>query len=105
MIRTGDYLTAIVPLLLIGVLVLLLRWAFGRGHSLVARPARRGAPHDYGLLVPVAMPATEAAGHTLRRQLAEHGITATLASTRAGLRLLVWPRDEQAARRLLDEPD
>jgi hypothetical protein len=101
---TGDgaYLTLLVPLILIGLLVLILRWAFSRGHSLVARPPRSGSPSDYGLLVSVAAPTGAAAGEELCRLLADNGIQATLASTRAGLRLMVWPADVGRARRLLD---
>lgn len=101
---TGDgaYLTLLVPLILIGLLVLILRWAFSRGHSLVARPPRSGGPTDYGLLVSVASPAGPEAGELLCRLLADNGIQATVASTRAGPRLMVWPADVTRARQLLD---
>src|SRR3954454_18028294 len=48
----------VVAFAMVGLLVLLLRWAFSRGSSLVAAPPRPGAPDDYGLLVPVASPAS-----------------------------------------------
>jgi hypothetical protein len=38
--------------------LLLLRWAFGRGTSVVERPPRTGAPSEYGLLDPIASPET-----------------------------------------------
>ncbi len=84
-----------------GVLVLLLRWAFGHGGSLVERPVRPGEPADYGLLVPVAEPSSYPEGERLRRALEDAGLRATLAVTRAGPRVLVFPDDEQRALELL----
>lgn len=89
----------------VGVLALLLRWAFGHGTSVVAIPVRPGRPDDYGLLVPVAAPADDAAGEALRRRLSEHGVRVTLARTRDGTRVLVFPDDADLARRLLGGPD
>jgi hypothetical protein len=85
----------------LGVLVLLLRWAFSRGGSLVAGPPRTGTPEEYGLLVPVATPPTYIEGEMVRRSLEDAKIKATLVHTSQGPRVMVWPQDEQAARRLL----
>ncbi|MER5637675.1 hypothetical protein ABT095_12025 [Kitasatospora sp. NPDC002227] len=87
----------------VGVLVLLLRWTYGTGTSLVARRPRTGAPSEYGLLVPVAAPEDLAEGRRLAARLAGAGIRHTLAPTAEGLRLMVWPADERAARSLLGE--
>jgi hypothetical protein len=87
----------------VGVLALLLRWAFGRGGSLVAAPPRRGSPQEYGLLVPVAAPRTAVDGEALRRKLEAGGLRVTLANTVEGPRLLVFPADEAQARALLEE--
>jgi hypothetical protein len=85
----------------IGVLTLLLRWAFGRGGSLIAAPPRPGSPQEYGLLVPVAAPRSSAEGEALRRVLEGHGLRATLTTTVEGPRLLVFPADEVRARAIL----
>ncbi len=85
----------------LGILVLLLRWTFSRGGSLVAAPARPGAPEEYGLLVPVAQPATYIEGEMLRRKLEDGAIRATLVQTVDGPRVMVWPNDESAARRIV----
>jgi len=85
----------------LGILVLLLRWAFSRGGSLVAAPARPGTPDEYGLLVPVAQPPTYIEGEMLRRRLEDASIRATLVQTVDGPRVMVWPNDESAARRVL----
>jgi hypothetical protein len=91
----------VVTFAVLGVLLLLLRWAFGRGGSLVARPPRRGATGEYGLLVAIAAPGSYVEGEVLRRTLEAAGIRATLVPTTEGPRLMVFPGDEAAARRIL----
>ena len=82
----------------LGVLILLLRWTFRRGSSVVAAPPRRGAEQEYGLLVAVATPTTYIEGEIVRRELEDSGIRATLAQTLDGPRVMVWPADEERAR-------
>jgi len=87
--------------LVVGLLALLLRWAFGRGKSVVARAPRSGPASDYGLLVAVAAPHTYVQGELLRRTLDDAGLRATLATTTEGPRLMVFATDERRARRVL----
>lgn len=91
----------LVAFLALGILILLLRWAFSRGVSLVERPARSGNAATYGLLVPVASPPTFIEGEILRRRLEDAGIKANLANTLDGPRLMVFPKDEEQARKVL----
>jgi len=86
------------------VLALLLRWAFSRGHSLVEGRPRRGRADEYGLLVAVAEPATFVEAELVRRRLTEAGISATLAPTTDGPRVLVFPKDVDVARHVLERP-
>ncbi len=90
-----------VAVVLIGVFVLILRWAFRRGSSVVAAPPRSGGAQEYGLLVAVASPATYVEGEILRRRLEDRGVRANLASTLDGPRVMVWPADESRARDVL----
>ena len=85
----------------VGVLALLLRWAFGRGRSLVERPPRAGRTGDYGLLVAVASPGSYVEGELLRQTLLAAGVRATLATTTEGPRLMVFRGDERRARQVL----
>jgi hypothetical protein len=106
-VLTGDlaYVTEpLLVLLLIGLLVLLLRWTFRRGGSLVSGTPRRGGERDYGLLVPVATPATFIEAELVRARLEEHGVRATLAPTTDGPRVLVFVEQERAARAVLRGP-
>lgn len=94
----------LVALLIVAVLALVLRWAFGHGTSLVEKPSRTGAASDYGLLVPVAQPATFVEAEMARLRLVEIGIRATLAPTTDGPRVMVFARDAEAARAHLARP-
>ena len=91
----------IVAVAVIGVLALILRWAFGHGSSVVAAAPRAGADSEYGLLVPVAAPATYIEGELMRRRLEDCGVRANLATTLDGPRVMVWPADESRARSAL----
>ncbi|MDQ1605216.1 MAG: hypothetical protein QOE01_3061 [Actinomycetota bacterium] len=92
----------ITALVAVGVLVLLLRWAFsGQSRSLVERRPRAGRADEYGLLVSIASPGSFVEGEMSRQRLEEAGIRATLVTTSDGPRLMVFPDDESAARALL----
>jgi hypothetical protein len=99
-----SYSYAIGPImafLFLGVLILILRWAFRRGASVVAAPPRPGSTEEYGLLAPIATPPTYVEGEIMRRRLEDAGIRATLAQTLDGPRVMVWPGDEGRARATL----
>jgi hypothetical protein len=103
-VQWGSYSFAVEPLIAlgaVGVLALLLRWAFSTGHSLVERRPTVGSPEQYGLLVPVAEPSTFVEAELLRRRLSDAGLRATLAPTTDGPRVLVFPEDAKAARLVL----
>jgi hypothetical protein len=100
-----SYSYAVGPIMafvFLGIMILLLRWAFGRGASVVAAPPRPGQADDYGLLVPVATPPSYVEGEMIRRSLEDAGIKATLAQTLDGPRVMVWPGDESRARAKLN---
>jgi hypothetical protein len=103
-VQWGSYSFAFGPLValgVVGVLALLLRWAFSTGHSLVERRPEVGSPEQYGLLVPVAEPPTFVEAEMVRRRLNDAGLRATLAPTTEGPRVLVFPEDVKAARLVL----
>jgi hypothetical protein len=94
----------LLALLAIGVIVLLLRWAFSSGHSLVERRPRQGTEVEYGLLVTVASPTTFVEAEVIRQTLEAAGVRATLAPTVQGPRVMVFPEDASVARALLNSP-
>jgi hypothetical protein len=91
----------LMALVAIGVLVLVLRWAFGKGSSVVERPPRAGTPDQYGLLDAVASPGTYIEAEILRQRLETEGIKATVPMTNDGPRVMVWPRDRDRAAAVL----
>ena len=100
----GSFSYAFGPLVaagLIGLFVVILRWAFSRGSSVVAPAPTPGSVDQYGLLVPVASPGSYIEGEVLRRTLEDAGVKATLTQTLDGPRVMVWPKDEERARELL----
>lgn len=101
----GSYSFLFGPLLAlvaVGVIIVLLRWAFSTGHSVVERRPRAGTEDEYGLLVTVAAPRTFIEAEMLRRRLTDSGVRATLAPTVQGPRVMVFPKDASIARALLE---
>ncbi len=91
----------IVALIGIGIMVLVLRWAYARGSSVVAAPGKSGPCDSYGLLVCVASPSNYAEGEMIRQMLEDRGIKANLAQTTDGPKVMVWPIDESRAVKVL----
>ena len=84
-------------LVAIGILVLVLRWAFGRSTSVIERPPLSGDPDQYGLLDSIASPGTYIEAEILRQRLEAGGVKATVAMTNDGPRVMVWPEDRARA--------
>jgi hypothetical protein len=87
----------------LGVLVMLLRWAYsGNGRSsLVEHRPVVGHSSEYGLLVAISAPGTYIEGEMSCRRLEEAGIRATLVTTADGPRVMVFRENESLARQLL----
>ncbi len=91
----------LVALALLGVLALILRWAFARGSSVVARPPRQGAPDDYGMLVAVSSPSDQMQAERTVAYLATRGVRSVTVPTTEGLRTMVFRDDQLRAHNLL----
>jgi hypothetical protein len=98
-----DWQRMLLSVAVLGVLVLLLRWAFNDGgrSSVVARRPAVGRSEEYGLLVAIAAPGTYIEGEMSCRRLEDAGIRATLVTTADGPRVMVFREQEAAARQLL----
>jgi hypothetical protein len=88
-----------VAMLVIGVLALVLRWAFGNDRRAV--PDHTG--DDFGLLVEVAVVPTETPAKILAARLRRSGIRATTTRGPDGrsCRVMVFPADVPSAKLLL----
>ncbi|HEY7591507.1 MAG TPA: hypothetical protein VH969_00010 [Actinophytocola sp.] len=87
-----GYYTLLIPLVVVGLLALVLRWAL----SLDTDKAHR---KDYGLLREVAKVPSSTAARVVENQLKQAGVAATTvpAEDGVGLRILVFPNDEATA--------
>lgn len=101
----GSYsylFTPIMAFLLVGVLVLILRWSHAPSRPVARRsPQALGDLRDYGVLTPVMTAATRAEAEASVQRLAAEQIPAVLATTTHGPAVLVWPADVAAAQALL----
>ena len=87
---------------LLGLLILVLRWAFARGGSLVRRTDTTPAPTDaFGLLTDVHTTPRYADARQLVEQLANARIRATAARTTQGWTVYVWPADVTTAQTII----
>jgi hypothetical protein len=89
----------VIAFAMVGVLALILRWTWSsRRDTLLSGRTRSGSETDYGLLIPIAAPTDLTTGRRLAARLDAIGVRNTLATTQAGLRLMVFPDDAQRAR-------
>jgi hypothetical protein len=100
-INNGLFFSSFGGFFAVGILALILKWAFARGKSVVERTPKAGGEDDYGALVAVASPSNHIAGEILRLKLEQAQIKATLTQTTDGPRIFVFARDEKIARAIL----
>jgi hypothetical protein len=100
-INNGLFLSSFGGFFAVGILSLILRWAFKRGKSVIERTPRVGGENEYGALVVIATPSNHIEGEILRLKLESAEIKATLTQTKDGPRLFVFERDEKIARAVL----
>lgn len=100
-INNGLFLSSFGGFFAVGILSLILIWAFKRGKSVVERAPKVGGEDDYGALVVVASPKNYIEGELMRLKLETAEIKANLAHTKDGPRLYVFERDEKIARTIL----
>lgn len=102
---TYSYLFGpLVAMLIMGIIVMMLRWGFRRGQSLVADEPTSGAVDEYGLMVPVAAAEDYVRAEMQKRMLLDHGVKVNLVRTTEGPRLMVWSKDRDRALDLLSRP-
>ena len=100
-INNGLFLSSFGGFFAVGILALILRWAFARGKSLIEQTPKVGREDEYGALVVIASPNNHIEGEILRLKLVDAKIKATLTQTKDGPRLFVFARDEKIARIVL----
>ena len=100
-INNTLFFTSFAGFAVMGLFIILLKWAFSRGSSLVEKPKKIGDEDEYGLLKVVASPNNFVEGEMLRLKLGEHGIKATLTQTKNGPKILVFEKEIGVAQAIL----
>ena len=100
-INNNLYLISLSGFFIVGVLALILRWAYSSKNSLVERDKKIVSDDQYGLLKVAASPKNHIEGEMLRQKLLSVGIKATLSQTNTGPKILVFEKDLKIAKATL----
>jgi len=100
-INNNLYLISLSGFFIVGVLALILRWAYSSNNSLVERDKKIGSDDQYGLLKVAASPKNHIEGEMLRQKLLSVGIKATLSQTNTGPKILIFEKDLKIAKATL----
>ena len=87
---------------MVGLLAIILRWAYSSSNSLIEKDKKIGSEDEYGLLKVAASPKNHIEGEMLRQKLISVGIKATLSQTNTGPKILVFEEDLRIARATLN---
>ena len=101
-INNNLYLISLSGFFIVGLLALILRWAYSSNNSLIERGKKIGSDDQYGLLKVAASPKNHIEGEMLRQKLLSVGIKATLSQTNTGPKILVFEKDLKIAKATLD---
>ena len=101
-INNGLYLISFSGFLVVGVMALILKWAFSKNKSVVERAKKIGNEDEYGLLKVAASPKNHIEGEMLRQKLLSVGIKASLSQTKTGPKILVFEKDLKIAKATLN---
>jgi hypothetical protein len=101
-VNNNLYLISLSGFFVVGLLALILRWAYSSSNSLVERDKKIGSENEYGLLKVAASPKNHIEGEMLRQKLLSVGIKATLSQTNTGPKILVFEEDLKIARATLN---
>ena len=83
-INNSLFLISLSGFLVVGVMILILRWAFSGNKSVIERDKKIGNEDEYGLLRVAHSPKNHIEGEMLRQKLLSVGIKATLSQTKNG---------------------
>jgi len=86
----------------VGLLAIILRWAYSSSNSLIEKDKKIGSEDEYGLLKVAASPKNHIEGEMLRQKLISVGIKETLSQTNTGPKILVFEEDLKIARATLN---
>ena len=103
-IDNGLFLSSFGGFFALGILALILKWAFGnrgRDKNFVIGPDKAGKKDQYGLLVALPTPRNYVEAEMLKQKLIDSQIKATLTQTLDGPQLMVFEKDLSIAKAVL----
>ena len=101
-INNGLFLISFSGFLVVGVMAVILKWAFSGNKSVIEKDKRIGHEDEYGLPRFAHSPKNHIEGEMLRQKLIAVGIKATLSQTKSGPKLLVFEKDLKIAKATLN---
>ncbi len=101
-VNNNLYLISLSGFLVVGILAVILRWAYSSSNSLIEKDKKIGSDDQYGLLKVAASPKNHIEGEMLRQKLLSVGIKATLSQTNTGPKILVFEKDLKIAKATLN---
>jgi hypothetical protein len=103
-IDNGLFLSSFGGFFALGILALILKWAFGnrgRDKNFVIGPDKAGKKDQYGLLVPLPTPKNYIEAEMLKQKLINADIRVNLTQTLEGPALMVFEKDLKIAQAVL----
>ena len=100
-INNGLYLISLSGFLIVGVMALILKWAFSNNKSVVERAKKIGNEDEYGLLKALPTPGNYIEAEMALLKLKDSNIKATLTQTLQGPSIMVFERDFSIALAIL----
>lgn len=101
-INNSLFLVSLSGFLVVGVMIVILKWAFSGNKSVIEREKKIGNEDEYGLLRVAHSPKNHIEGEMLRQKLLSVGIKATLSQTKNGPKILVFEEDLRIAKATLN---
>lgn len=101
-INNSLFLVSLSGFLVVGVMIVILKWAFSGNKSVIEREKKIGNEDEYGLLRVAHSPKNHIEGEMLRQKLLSVGIKATLSQTKNSPKILVFEEDLKIAKATLN---
>jgi len=86
----------------LALLILVLKWGFSSNKKLIITPIKAGKKDQYGLLKPLPTPSNYIEAQMALQKLVDSNIRATLTQTLDGPQLMVFEKDLNVAKAVLD---
>ena len=101
-INNGLFLQSFGGFAGLAILILVLKWGFSSNKKLVITPIKAGKKDQYGLLKPLPTPGNYIEAQMALQKLVDSNIKATLTQTLDGPQLMVFEKDLDIAKSVLN---